>query len=315
MARTALTAPAHIVLQRNASGNTNQNPDTAPSFEYGGGALLDHRMPYQKFNAAGFGSMAAVVGWVNSGLCCTLDAAIASAPAAGTGGIAAPAVTASGVPMTLTAATTLTSGALVTPSALTTFPTGQVIPAGTVVIQSQAVYSKLGLRDITASYDPSNSCSRAIAVTGVAGGTGGTFVVKGFDYYGFAMTENIVATAGATTVNGKKAWKWITSITPQFTDGTHNYSFDVLNIFGLHLAVDASAYVDTFLAGTGYIANPTVVAADTTSPATATTGDVRGTVTQVPAGNRYTVFICTSNARLMSSSMTTGLFGVAQFAT
>lgn len=319
MARSAMTAPCHIVGQRSPGQFTSLAssvaPDAAPSMEYGGGGLLDPRMPFNKYNsvAAGSQAMAAVVGWSNSGSPCILDQVIASAPAAGTGGIAAPANVTNGTAMTLTSATTLTNGALVTASALTTFPFGTVIPSGTVVIQSQMAYLKLGIRDLTAAYDPTNSCTRVIAVTGVAGGAGGLFVVKGFDIYGQAMTENITATAGATTVNGKKAWKWITSITPQFTDA-HNYSFDVLNLFGLNIAVDAAAYVDSWIAGSGFQTNPTVTAADTTNPATTTTGDVRGTLTITPAGNRITVFVVSSAARLMTTQanggIVTGIFGV-----
>jgi hypothetical protein len=320
MARSAVTAPCHVVPQRNPGQFTGAAstvaPDSAPSHEYGGGGLLDARMPFNKFNALGNGALAAAVGWACGNFPAILDQTIASAPSAGTGGIAAAANVTNGTAMTLTSATTLTNGALITASALTTFPFGTVIPASTVVIQSQATYSKLGIRDITAAYDPTNACSRAIAVTGVAGGAGGAFIVRGFDYYGQAMSETITATAGATTVNGKKAWKWITSITPQFTDA-HNYSFDVLNIFGLHLAVDTAAYVDAWIAGSGFQTNPTVTAADTTSPATATTGDVRGTISLTPAGNRITIFVTPSSGRLMTTSanggMNTGLFGVTNF--
>jgi hypothetical protein len=321
MARNALTAPCHVVLQRNPGQFTNLTstvqPDSAPSMVYGGGALLDHRMPFNKFNALGNGAMASVVGFANGAYPATLDQAIATAPAAGTGGIAPAANVTSGTPMTLTSATTLTNGALITASALTTMPFGTVIPKGTVVIQSQMAYSFLGLRDITAAYDPTNMCTRVIAGTGVASGTGGAFIVRGWDVYGQPMSETITVGAGVNTVNGKKAWKWIASITPQFTDA-HNYSFDVLNIFGLGLAVDTAAYVDAWVAGTGYTANPTVTAADTTSPATATTGDVRGTWTfATPGGNRLTVFVTPSSGRLMTTSanggMSTGLFGVTNF--
>lgn len=309
MGRNALWAPCHVVAQRNASGNALQGPDSAPSLVYGGGGLLDHRMAYNKYNGLGNGVAAQVIGWAAGSFPAILDQTIASAPAAGTGGIAAPANVTNGTAMTLTTATTLTNGVLITPSALTTMPFLTVIPASTVVVQSQMAYSKVGLRDIAAFYDPTNACSRVIAVTGVLSGTGGAFLVKGWDIYGQAMTETITATAGATTVSGKKAWKWISSITPQFTDA-HNYSFDVTNVFGLHLGVDTAAYVDAWIAGSGYQTNPTVTVADATSPATATTGDVRGTIALTPAGNRITVFVTPSSARLTNATLATGLFGV-----
>jgi hypothetical protein len=319
MARSAETAPCHVVVQRKPGqygALSNTQPDSAPSMVYGGGGLLDHRMAYNKYNALGNGAMAAVVGFANGAYPATLDQVIANAPAAGTGGIAPAANVTSGTAMTLTTATTLTSGALITASALTTMPFGTVIPASTVVIQSQMAYSFLGLRDITAAFDPTNMCTRTIAVTGVSGGAGGAFTVRGWDVYGQPMSEVITATAGATTVNGKKAWKWIASITPGFSDA-HNYSFDVLNVFGLSVAVDTAAYVDSWIAGTGYTTNPSITAADTTSPATGTTGDVRGTIALTPGGNRITNFVTPSSARLMTTlangGLTTGLFGVTNF--
>lgn len=311
MSRTALTAPAHVVPQRNPAGQTSVQPDTAPSFEHGGGGLLDHRMQWNRYNGAGFGALASIVGWQNSGSPCVLDQVLANAPAAGTGGIAAPANVVSGTPMALTTATTLTNGALVTASALVTMPFANTIPAGTVVVQSQMAYLLLGIRDKTAAYDPTNACSRVLAVTGVTSGTGGAFAITGWDVYGQPMHETITATAGATTVTGKKAWKWIQSIVPQFTDA-HNYSFDVTNNFGMNIAVDTAAYVDSWIAGTGFQTNPTVTAADTTSPATATTGDVRGTLALTPGGARINVFVTASAARIMNSPLPS-IFGVTNF--
>lgn len=274
-------------------------------------------MAFNKFNALGNGAMAQVVGWANGAFPAILDQSIASAPATGTGGIAPAANTTSGTAMTLNTHTSLTNGALVTAAALTTMPFGNVIPASTLVIQSQMSYTTVGTRDITASYDPTNACTRTIAVTGVASGAGGTFVVRGWDIYGQPISENIVANTGATTVNGALAYKWIKSITPLFTDA-HNYSFDVLNVFGLHLAVDTAAYVDAWIGGSGYQTNPSVTAA-ATAVVSATSGDVRGTLTLTPGGNRITIFVTPSNARLMINpnggalSGTCGIFGLVPF--
>ena len=314
MARTAFTAPGHRVLQRTALNNANNSPDAAISLDYLGNGIIDHRMPYNLYTSLGNGALAGVVGWVDSSGPAILDQTIANAPATATGGVAAAANATSGTALTLTTATTLTNGALVTAAALTTFPFATVIPAGTVVIQSQATYLTVGARDITAAYDPTNACTRAVAVTGVTSGApaGGTFTVAGWDYYGAPMHETIVAPTGAATVAGKKAWKWIASITPNFTDA-HNYSVDVLNIFGLHLAVDTAAYVNEFVAGTGYTALPVVTGA-VTATASATTGDVRGTITLTPGGNRITIFTDLSAARIMQGPTSgLGIFGQTQF--
>lgn len=316
MARTAFNAPAHTVLQRmpaqfNAASSVA--PDAAPSLCYGGSGLQDHRMAYNKFNALGNGVAAGIVGWSSDSGVCVLDQVLATAPAATTGGVAAAANVTSGTAMTLSTATTLTNGVLITASALTTMPFMTVIPASTVVVQSQMAYLKIGIRDITAFYDPGNACARGLSVTGVAGGAGGAFTVRGWDVYGQPMSETVTATAGATTVAGKKAWKWIASITPGFTDA-HNYTWDINTLVGLNLAVDAAAYIDAWVAGTGFTTNPTVTAADATTPATAITGDVRGTTTiATPGSNRVTIFVSPSSARLTNAVLATGLFGVVNF--
>ena len=305
MARTAFTAPAHVVLQRNASGNATQQPDSAPSLQYGGANLLDARMAYNKFNGLGNGAMAAAVGWLGQDDIVVMDA---TPPAAATANIAALANVSSGTAMTLVSSSG--SGVVVTSSALTTMPFGTVIPSGTLAMGAQMGYLTLGIRDITAYYDPTKAFACAVSVTGVSGGAGGAFTVRGWDVYGQPMSETITAAAGVGTTNGKKAFKWVASVTPGFTDA-HNYSVGTTVITGFNLATDAAGYVTVWLSGTGYTANPSVTAADTTNPATATTGDVRGTITLTNA--RYVLTVTASAARLTTSPLSQGLFGITQF--
>lgn len=320
MARTAFNAPAHTVLQRmpgSWSATTSSNaPDAAPSLCYAGSGLVDHRMAYNKYNAVGVGAgaAAAIVGWSSDAGVAVLDQVLATAPAVGTGGIAAAANTTTGTAMTLTTATTLTNGVLITPSALTTMPFLTVIPAGTVVVTSQMGYKFFGTRDITALYDPTVAATRGILVRTVVGGTGGNFTVRGWDVYGQPMSEVIAASATvSTTVVGKKAWKWIASITPGFTDATGTYAFDISTLVGVNLAFDFNSYITVNNGGT-VTANPTVAAADATA-VSATTGDVRGTTTiATPGGSRVTIFATPSLARLSNANMSTGLFGLVNFA-
>src|SRR5258708_1996167 len=58
-------------------------------------------------------------------------------------------------------------------------------------------YNTAGL---ASPFNPIEGLTRAVSVTGVASGTGGTFILRGYGIYGFAVSENIVATAGETTV-------------------------------------------------------------------------------------------------------------------
>lgn len=305
MARTAFTAPAHVVLQRSPGSygaGSSVSPDAAPSLCYGGGGLLDTRMQYNRFNSLGFGALAGVVGWVSDGTAIVLDF---TPPAAATANIAALANAVSGTAMALV--TTSGAGVIVTSSALTTFPFATVIPSGTLAMGSQMGYLTLGIRDQTAFYDPTKAWSCVVQITGVASGTGGAFLVKGWDIYGQPMSETITATSGATSTNGKKAWKWIASVTPQFSDA-HTYSVGTTLISGFNLAADVAGYVDIWVSGSGYTTNATVTAADATNPATTITGDVRGTTTLTAA--RTVIEIQPSTARLTTVPISQGMFGI-----
>ena len=131
--------------------------------------------------------------------------------------------------------------------------------------------------------DPSQSIARAVAITGVTGGSGGVFQVRGWDVFWQPMREDITAGAGAGTTKGRKAFKGIASVTPQFTDA-HNYSVGTTDTFGMHVRSDKWEYSAFFYnAGFGTTASGWT-AADKTSPATATTGDVRGTIDITNAG-------------------------------
>ncbi len=109
-----------------------------------------------------------------------------------------------------------------------------------------------------------------------AGDTTQTVTVTGTDYWGQAQTETI-ALNGTTLVAGQKSFKTITAaavsalLTGDLTVGNED-------VFGLPYRVtDAGYLLRTGWAGA--VANDagTFAAADTTSPATATTNDVRGT--------------------------------------
>lgn len=305
MARTAFTAPAHIVKQRNAPGNTATQPDSAPSLGYGGMSLIDPRLVWNKYNGLGNGAACAAIGWAGQDDITVLDY---TPPAASTTNIAAANTVTSGTAMTLVSSSG--SGVVVTSAAFVALPSLQTIPSGSIAMGTQMGYLFLGIRDITGYYDPTKAWACAVQVTAAASATGGAFIIRGADVYGFPLAEQITAVANSS-VNGKKAFKWVTSVTPQFTDGSHNYSVGTTDITGLNLAADSAGYVTEWLSGTGYTANPSITAAVTTNPATATTGDVRGTITLTNAA--YVLSVSVSAARATTVPLSTGLFGVAQF--
>jgi hypothetical protein len=127
--------------------------------------------------------------------------------------------------------------------------------------------------------------ARAVsAVSSNAADTTQTITVTGTAYWGQAQTETI-ALNGTTTVYGKKAFKTITSVVVSGALAG-NLSVGNSDVYGLPYAVTDAGY----LLRTGW-ANAvadnagTFVAADYTSPATATTGDVRGTFKPSSASN------------------------------
>jgi len=121
-------------------------------------------------------------------------------------------------------------------------------------------------------------------VTSNAGNTTQTVTVTGTDYYSQSQTETLTCN-GTTTVNGKKAFSTITQVT--VSDAiTGTISVGNTDVFGLPYRITDAGYL--FRTGwAGAVADNagTFVAADTTSPATATTGDVRGTFTPTTSAN------------------------------
>lgn len=115
-----------------------------------------------------------------------------------------------------------------------------------------------------------------------AGGASGTgqFLVTGYDIYGVPMTE-IITASGTTAAqgSGKKAWKYISSITTQVaaTTGTpQNVSVGPGNVVGFPLRNNKWEYLDIFWGGAFTVTNAGWTAA-VTGTSTNTTGDVRGT--------------------------------------
>lgn len=118
---------------------------------------------------------------------------------------------------------------------------------------------------------------RCLALTSSADMHLVSLAILGFDLYGQPMTQTKALGSSATTVNTTKAFKSVLSITSSATDGTNNVTIGTADIFGLPIACADAGYIMPKWAETLAIDAGTFAAADTTSPATATTGDVRGT--------------------------------------
>jgi hypothetical protein len=152
--------------------------------------------------------------------------------------------------------------------------------------------------------DPRQAIARNVSITGVAGGTGGPITVAGWDIYGMPMRETVTMTAGATTAYGKKCFKAIGSITPGFTDGTHNYSVGTGDVFGIHFRCDIWEETTVYWNGAGMTTSQGFLLPDITEPATATTGDVRGVIQVSASGGGTGIGANASNGTVSSLAMT-----------
>lgn len=126
-------------------------------------------------------------------------------------------------------------------------------------------------------FNPVGAISRNVAISSITS-VGGTMTVRGFDVHNQAMSETLTVAAGTATLYGKKAFKFIASVTPNFTDTTGTYSIGIGDVIGFPIRADRGEYVTWFWAGLAQVSTTGFLAPDLTSPALATTGDVRGTL-------------------------------------
>lgn len=119
-------------------------------------------------------------------------------------------------------------------------------------------------------------CPRAVVmVSSGAGDTTQTATISGFDYMGAAMTARITLN-GVSPVSTLKAFKSITQIAMSAACAG-NVSAGTNSVLGIPVRVTDRGYTDPSWNNTLARDAGTLVVADQTSPATLTTGDVRGT--------------------------------------
>lgn len=287
----------------------NSNPEAAPCLFFQGMGLLDPRAVYTYNPGQNFG--APTFGFIDGSyiVCDQVPSAIsavniAASQSPGAGAINLVSVSGAGI----TTGVTITRG-----------DTGQ-FATGLLAIDLAMTGVAFGQAQTIRIWDPTKGVARAVRITSGGNDTGIVFTVNGFDIYGFPMSENITG-ANATTASGKKAFKYISSVTHTGSVAT-TVSVGTSDIYGFGLADDTLIYADivwnnTFATAltTPFGAGSAFVFADTTNPATKTTGDVRGTInvgTASPSDGtrRLQIIITPSVARL--SQGTTGLFGVTQ---
>ena len=157
--------------------------------------------------------------------------------------------------------------------------------------------------------------ARAVSVTQAAAGTQRTFTVSGYDYYGQAMSEAITSTVGST-VNGKKAFYYVTSVTVAAGGTTTAVTVGTADIFGCPVRFIDKSYVVRYgwNNATADDTSGTLTVADTAT-ATTTTGDVRGTFAPSTAADgikRLVMTLALPAIAVGPNATRTGALGVTQ---
>ena len=159
--------------------------------------------------------------------------------------------------------------------------------------------------------DTRQTISRVVRIVGLSGSTGGIFTVAGWDVYGQPMTEAITVAGGAQTIYGAKCFKYIASVTPNFADGSHNYTVGTGDVFGF--TFKSAVWEDTtvFWAGLPMTGVTGWTAAVATTPSS-TTGDVRGTIQTGAAGAGSGIGSTASNGSVSALAMAGNRLEISQ---
>jgi hypothetical protein len=175
-------------------------------------------------------------------------------------------------------------------------------------------------------WGPHALIARAVSVTAAGvDATPPTFVIRGYDIYGYPMTESILGVSNTTTA-GKKAWKYIKSVTPTVQTGAGNWSVGTTDVYGFPIRSDSFGdvlinYAASLTASTVITAATGYLPSDQRTP-TISTGDVRGTYALQSAAstgvNRLTIRQSPQPYNLQQPpnynvQQAVGLFGQTQF--
>lgn len=281
------------------------SPDAGPSSIFGGFTLFDPRFSYKGGGGTENNALLSIGIGLNGGYL-TLDQAPSTAAV---NNIAVAAAVTSGTNMTLVSTTA--AGITVLSSALTIPQTGNIIASGKLAIDLAPALVYFGTNKSTAVADPTKNIARCVSVTASSGAVGGVMLIQGADLYGYPQTQKLTVASsptGTATTNSTKAFKFITAVTPQFSD-TFSYSVGTIDTIGFPVRVDTFPYVTAGWAG-AIIASSTGFVAAVTSTATNTTGDVRGTYLLPSVSNGVKTLQFFQSISPANISTLAGIFGV-----
>lgn len=284
------------------------NPDQGPSLFISGSGMLDPRVPFtympgQRPGQNTFGFISndyALINQVPSAAAAN-NIALSQSPAAGA--------------IVLTAGTGITSGITITRA---DNPGLQV--SGLFAIDGAMLPLRFGdqLLGSICFWDPTKAVSRSIQIVSGGNDSGINFTVTGFDLYGYPMQETRAGgNAGAS--NFQKAFKYIQSVTHTGSIAS-TVTVGTTDVLGFPLRSDFFGDVTLIWNNTYITAATGYTAAVTTSPATAATGDVRGTwnLASTSGGasdgtKRIQLSLTPPLGNMNVGANVNGLFGVPQF--
>lgn len=309
MSKTAFSGPLIVYGQPPIVGGmmSDYNTNLGPSVFWGGTSFLDIRRGYFP------GRPGPVFAFANTGLYNVLDQAPSTISAVN---IAAAQVPVAGTALTLVSSTA--AGITVGQSVLNP-ASGQTVSGLLAIdgVPGTVVYNQGNTTAAQASmtpqmYDPTKAIARNIRITSVGNDSSATATVRGYDVYGYPMSETITL-ANAGIASGKKAFKFIASITPAGTLSGSNVSVGTGDVYGFPILCNNFFYPKIFWNGALITASTGFVVADTTSPATATTGDVRGTYAVQSASDGTKKLQVSIEIPVANLGTVAGVFGPTQF--
>lgn len=282
-------------------GSLDYNDSGGPSIFAHGVGILDNR--FGPFNGGDITNVLPCW-WGNSSVC-VLDQAPATLSATN---IAAAQVPVAATALTLAGAST---GITVLAAPLSIIA-GKVFPTGALMIDGNpAMITMAAAGGGVSMYDPRTMSARRLIFTSVGDDHLATVAVVGVDMYGYTIHETVTL-ANATTTTSAKCYKAVISITPAGTLSGSNLSVGTTDVYEFGLAAYEFQFVQIYWNATLISASTGYTAPVTTSPATATTGDVRGVygVQSASDGTKKLQIFVRPQPWLVTS---TGLFGVTQF--
>ena len=194
-----------------------------------------------------------------------------------------------------------------------------------IAIDSTAAYLTFGSAGTFGVWNPAAGAGRNITIHPSSNLDGGSYSVAGRDMYGFKVTETIAG--GSTSLAGKKAFKYVTSVTNTTTPTSTGILVGFGDVYGFPWAVPyAGTNIQVTIGsspatsnGVNALSSATLSLASTAAVQTSTTPDVRGTYASSTASNgtlirmQLTVFPTANLIAAITSTNVAPLFGGVQF--